>query len=352
VESVGSRVPLEQLVTMEEGSSLHKLRVFAHALLTMRRMLRQRYERVFHIHFSKQGSTFRKMMLARMAMRRGMPVVFHAHSGGYAAFLSGLPKALKDLVCATLQRADRIIVLSSQWRDYYVNECGIDPTKVRVMPNPTRIPRELPNRETRRAIQFLFLGRISNAKGAFDLLQAFSQLRCEEPSAVRLVFAGDGEVEKMREQARSLGDRVRVFAWIDAQRRDELLRESDVFVLPSYAEGMPMSLLEAMAFGMPVITTNVGGIPDVVADKVEGRLIEAGQIATLSRAMQQMLDDRSARLRMGSNARARAEEFDVERYAEKLIALYTEVAEAPVKSARSQSTAAELEGSVSDLLNS
>jgi glycosyltransferase involved in cell wall biosynthesis len=328
VEYAGRHVAIEQLVTMADGSGVRKALVFARALLRMRVLLKQRGARVFHIHFSKRGSTLRKIVLARMAMHRGYPVVLHAHSGAYAAFLDGLPTFMRNAVCDTLRRADRLIVLSSQWRDFYMGACGVDSAKIPVMRNPTRMPRELPQRTGRSAIQFLFLGRISNAKGAFDLLDAFAQLQCADPAQVRLVFAGDGEVERMRALAASFGERVRVFSWIDTEQRDRLLQESDVFVLPSYAEGMPMSLLEAMAFALPAITTAVGGIPDVVSNEVEGVLVEPGRIDSLLRAMQQMLDNPDRRLQLGARARLRAEEFDVQRYAQELVQMYREVLDA------------------------
>jgi glycosyltransferase involved in cell wall biosynthesis len=96
-------------------------------------------------------------------------------------------------------------------------------------------------------------------------------------------------------------------------------------VLPSYLEGLPMSLLEAMAAGLPVITTPVGGIPDVVTDGTEGLLIKPRDAAALARAMATLIEDEAYRLQLGRHARVRAEDFDVSHFASQLTDIYRRV---------------------------
>jgi glycosyltransferase involved in cell wall biosynthesis len=191
-----------------------------------------------------------------------------------------------------------------------------------VLCNPASLPAGVPDRSGRPKIQFLFLGRIGHRKGAFDLLQAFATLPIELRERARLVFAGDGEVDDLREQAQPLGTDVEVHSWIDNKRRDDLLNQSDVFVLPSYHEGVPMALLEAMAHGLPVITTPVGGIPDAVTDGVEGLLVQPGEKEQLARALEVMIEQGGMRQVLGRNARARAERCDVKQYSIQLAAIY------------------------------
>jgi glycosyltransferase involved in cell wall biosynthesis len=142
----------------------------------------------------------------------------------------------------------------------------------------------------------------------------------------RLVLAGDGDVEAVRQLAAPLGDSVRVLSWIDSAERDRLLDASDVFVLPSRAEGMPMALLEAMAAGLPAIVTPVGGIPDALTHGAEGLVVEPGRIDQLSGAMVRMLSDEPERLAAGRRAHARARLFDVHTYAGRLAELYQRIA--------------------------
>ena len=241
-------------------------------------------------------------------------------------FHRGLPAPLRSLVNRTLQQASVLIALSSQWRDFYVQECEVSPSQVVVLPNPVRVPARVPDRAGRTQVQFLHLGRLGERKGGYDLVNAFAALPEALRARARLVLAGDGDVEGMRKLAAPFGDRVRVLSWIDAHERDRLLAESDVFVLPSYAEGVPMSLLEAMAAGLPCITTPVGGIPDVFTHGAEGLLVPPGDAAQLRAAMSIFIGDEPARLAAGRRAYERARAFDVHTYARRLADIYQRIA--------------------------
>ena len=135
-------------------------------------------------------------------------------------------------------------------------------------------------------------------KGTFDLLDAIAKV--PQPmlqDSVRFIVAGNGEVERVREIVERLGlnNCVTVFDWVEPEQRDSLLAESDVFVLPSYFEGMPMSLLEAMSWSMPVITTPVGGIPDFVVEGENGLLVQPGDIDGLSSAFAKLANSADLR---------------------------------------------------------
>ncbi|HEY6125986.1 MAG TPA: glycosyltransferase, partial [Steroidobacteraceae bacterium] len=219
-----------------------------------------------------------------------------------------------------------LIALSSQWRDFYVQECEVSPSQVVVLSNPVRVPARVPDRAGRAQVQFLHLGRLGKRKGGYDLMNAFAALPESLRSRARLVLAGDGDVEGMRKLAEPFGDRVQVLSWIDSNERDRLLAESDVFVLPSYAEGVPMSLLEAMAAGLPCITTPVGGIPDVFTHGAEGMLVSPGDGAQLRTAMSTYIGDETARLAAGKRAYESARAFDVHTYARRLVDIYQRIA--------------------------
>jgi glycosyltransferase involved in cell wall biosynthesis len=238
------------------------------------------------------------------------------------------------MVNRTLQQANLLIALSSQWRDFFIRECELAPSQVTVLANPVRVPARCIERPGRTEVQFLHLGRLGRRKGAYDLVAAFAALPEPLRSRARLVLAGDGDVAQVRELATRLGvgERVRVLAWIDPPQRDKLLAESDVFVLPSFAEGVPMSLLEAMAAGLPSITTAVGGIPDVFTDGAEGVLVTPGNQAQLRDAMARFITDEPLRLAAGKRAFERARAFDVHAYARNLAELYQRIA--PVSEVR------------------
>jgi glycosyltransferase involved in cell wall biosynthesis len=185
----------------------------------------------------------------------------------------------------------------------------------------------VPDRSGRKqVVQFLHLGRLGDRKGGYDLINAFAGLPEALRNRARLVMAGDGDVEGMRKLAAPLGDRVVVHSWIERAERDRLLAQSDVFALPSRAEGVPMALLEAMANGLPSITTPVGGIPDVFRDGQEGLLVTPGNVEQIRAAMAHMITQDDARLAAGRIARERARQFDVHMYARRLADIYQRIA--------------------------
>lgn len=329
VEHAGAEITIRHVATMEDGSRLHKLRVFARALRCVHRSLHAPGPLVVHIHFSVRGSTLRKTLFAWMTLRARRPLILHAHGSTFDEFFNKLPALVQRLLRRTFARADCFLVLSSQWKNFYTRSCGLPMSRVMVLYNPTAVPPEVPKREGRQIVQFLFLGRIGRRKGAFDLLQAFGALPPELRARARIVFAGDGEVDALRERARQYGDSVEVHSWLDSTQRDALLAQSDVFALPSYHEGVPMALLEAMAWQLPVIATNVGGIPDVIGDQCEGFLIAPGDSNALQVAMRSMIENESQRLMLGRHARARAQCFNVGQYTSNLIRIYRRLLATP-----------------------
>jgi glycosyltransferase involved in cell wall biosynthesis len=129
-------------------------------------------------------------------------------------------------------------------------------------------------------------------------------LRASIPG-LRVICAGEGDVEAVAERARGLGlsDAVTFPGWVGGAEKEAWLQSATVFVLPSYAEAMPMALLEAMAAGVPTLSTAVGGIPDVVTDGVNGILIAPGDVAALERQLRRLLEDRKLASRLAAAAR-------------------------------------------------
>lgn len=319
---LANRFAMQHVPTMEDGPLLRKLLVFGRAISALRERCTGTDTLLVHIHFASYGSTLRKLVMARIASGAGHVVILHAHGGGFSDFLARMPRVMQRWIRHALQAADQLLVLSSQWQRFYIDECGVAPEKVTILRNPVRIPASIPARAGRETVRLLYLGRMSESKGTFDVLRALQGLPSELLSRLRLTLAGDGAVAAIKAAASQFNDAVTVHDWVDEATRNALLAEADMFVLPSYQEGIPMSVLEAMAWGLPVITTPVGGIPDVVSHDQEGLLVQPGDIAGLGAAIAALLTDEPRRLAMGARGRTRAKAFDLRDYGSRLADIY------------------------------
>jgi len=173
----------------------------------------------------------------------------------------------------------------------------------------------------------LFLGKICAKKGAWDLLEAAACVKKHIPN-VRVMFAGNGEMNELNTRAAALGieSAVDVRGWIEGRAKMQMMAECAVVVLPSYTEGLPMTVLEAMATGAPIVATKVGGIPDVVEDGVDGLLVEPGDIVGLAHALEQLLASSALRAKLSLAAKSKVvERFTPQRIIPTIEGLYREL---------------------------
>lgn len=188
--------------------------------------------------------------------------------------------------------------------------------------------RFFPSCEPYQGRNILFVGRITKEKGVFDLLLAFIQVKKRFPDAVLTVVGNDGTGGKFvkRMTTLGLGNSVKLVGPLSNQQIPELMRNASLFCLPSYGEGTPVSVMEAMACGLPIVATPVGGIPAIVCHNQTGLLVERGDVQGISQSIELLLENPDERVRLGRAAREFAcEHFDGEKTADRLHSLYQEL---------------------------
>jgi glycosyltransferase involved in cell wall biosynthesis len=146
-----------------------------------------------------------------------------------------------------------------------------------------------------------------------------------EASALRAVLCGPGELPERGRELLAERPGVEWRGWQGEAEKEELLREKAIFVLPSTSEGLPMAVLEAMAWGRAIVATAVGGVPDVLADGVEGLLVPPGDSTALATALTELAADEELRARLGAAARDRARRLNAEEVTGRLEAIYAEL---------------------------
>lgn len=318
------------LATHCDGSAIRKLMIAFGAIIKFAAMLLRGNRFLLHVHVASRASFWRKSAFIIPALWTGRPVLFHLHGAEFREFYDDeCGRFRKKFICYVLDRCARIIVLSETWRSFL---CAVtNNSNVEVVPNPAvefhgRTPRQVINEGV-----LLFLGRLGRRKGIYVLLDALSEVIQSHPG-VTVICGGDGEIEEVRQYAvkLGLGEKVKLAGWVDAAERTRLLESSSIYVLPSFAEGVPMSILEAMSAGLPIIATKVGGIPDVITSGQEGLLVDPGDVKALAEAICTLLGNPGMRSEMADNGRATfRKEFSAEIVMDKLSTIYGELGVIP-----------------------
>lgn len=313
-----------QLVTRGKGGLAAAQAVFAAALARLAAMASAGRVDLVHIHLSVRGSTCRKAIVARASRALSTPYVLQLHGTDYGEFWDDVRPWARREIDTMFRYASGIVVLGDFWAKVVLDRLPDVADRVFVLKNATKAACGGARRQVSGApLRIVFLGQLGRRKGSADVLAAL--LRLKDVDGWTATLAGDGAVEEARELARSSGlsSRVDVPGWLELAARDELLRESDVLVLPSRAENLPMVILEAFAHGVPVVSTPVGAIPEVVEHGRNGLLVAPGDVSALAEALRRFIDDPSLARRMGEAARAdHAKHYDLSSYVERLAAVW------------------------------
>lgn len=327
LEQADSMVEIDHIATLIDGSPIKKSQAFLKALFDLSRNLLLGDVDLVHIHVSERGSAFRQSFTTLISKLFGKPVVMHTHGSEFHEFYNHLPAFLRIVLGWIYRKCDRFIVLSESWKEFYVEALKLKEQNVSVLPNSVRIPDQVPQRGDGHdgKVLFVFFGRIGQRKGAFDLVRSLLHLPERDRARLWLVMAGDGEADQLRDLVSELGldSTVTIKDWISPQEREALSKKACVFVLPSYNEGLPMALLEAMSWGLAVITTPVGGIPGLIKHKENGILVEPGDTYQLASAIRLLIENEALRSDLGRAARESVLPFGADSYWKALTDIYS-----------------------------
>lgn len=293
------RIRFEALDTRGAGSAAGSLSLTARAVGRIWAARLRGDLALVHVNLGDRGSAARKGLVVILARLCGAKVALHLHAAHLTSDYAKAPALVRWLLRKPFQAATCCIVLGRLWQDWLIQTIGIDPARVEVVYNGVPVT---PLARTDAAgrgdgvRRILFLGNLIERKGISDLLHAAALLPADGP-AWQLTAAGGGDLDKYRALAASLGiaDRVVFAGWVDQARARALLAESDLLALPSYDEGLPLVILEALGMGTPVLCTPVGAIPEVLEDGGTAMFATAGDRADLARVLRRMIEDDALR---------------------------------------------------------
>lgn len=272
------------ITTTTDGNYMKKGLKFISALfIFIYHTLKNDYT-ILHIHGASNISFIKKRIFISIARIFNKKIIFHCHGGEFAIFAKSNSKMVKN----TLDKVDLIAALSNKWEHFFRTELGCK--NVIVVENIVAEPKlEKVNKYSCK--EFLFLGNIGEGKGVFDLLDIIVENKEKYKGKLILSIGGNGETERLKNYIKEnkIEDIVIFEGWVSGTKKNRLLSRTDVLILPSYNEGLPITILEAMTYKMPVISTVVGGIPEIV-DDYNGILINPGDKIALGNALDKMLN--------------------------------------------------------------
>ena len=274
---------------------------------------------IIHIHTSEPPSALRKVLFMAVSKMLGKKVIVHFHSFSVDTTIKS---KYQNVYRYLFGKADVVLVLSKYWQDELCRTFGFKDNKIKVLYNPCTT--EVSSKVYPKRKQILYAGTVNARKGYADMIKAFAQIADRYPDW-SIVFAGNGEIEEGKALASQLGiAKQTVFlGWVRGEEKDKAFKEASIFCLPSYAEGFPMGVLDAWAYGLPVITTPVGGIPDIAIDGKNCLLFNPGDVDILAKQMDKMMSSEELRKLVASESNELAKGiFSVEKVIERLGNIY------------------------------
>ena len=312
-----------------------------HHLRRLQEAVRRTSAPIVHIHTCSGFSFFRSVVDMVIARRMGCRVVLHVHGAAFDEFHTGAGPLQRRLIAWSLSRADRVVALSETWRGKLREMAPA--AQLVVIENAVAIPPAVPLRSHDGPCRFLLLARMDEWKGIDDLLAACADLHAagvvpELVLAGPPGTAGDATVIAHKIGACNLEKVVRYVGPVRGEEKASLLRRADVYVQPSHNEGMPISLLEALSYGLPVVATRVGAVAEVITAGVEGVLVPPRRPDLLAITMRDLAGDPARRETMSRAARLCAStRFGLGRLRDDLVSLYDGLCASPSRDGTSLS---------------
>jgi glycosyltransferase involved in cell wall biosynthesis len=282
--------------------------------------------KILHCHTAAGYDFIRTSSFVRLAKVFGKKVIIHSHASRFKDYYMQSGDERKKKICKILNSADVLIVLSESWREWFVG-VGVESSIITVLHNITEYPTVIDNIDSKGIKKnFLFLGEIGPRKGVFDLLEAIALHKDVLRNRMELRIGGNKMEEKLKAFLidNELEDFVFFEGFVTGNRKIELLNWADIYILPSFNEGLPISILEAMSYSMPIISTPVGGIPEVVNDN-NGVLVSPGNCDEIFAALIKYLDNPDLISIHGEESRKKAEAYLPDNVMRDLLVIYTKL---------------------------
>lgn len=263
--------------------------------------------RIVHLQASSYGSFYRKLVLFLTAKYGfGKRTIYHVHGSEFAVFYQKSNRITQWLVRFLIEHTDVVICLSASWKAFFTENFRVRHIEIlgNVIHKPNQPRRDRLRQPVTAPLRVLFLGAIGDRKGIFDLLDVIREHKSTFSGRLELRIGGNGDIDRLTTYIarHNLGDLVHFEGWVSGDDKARLLSESDVYILPSYNEGLPLAILEAMSYQLPIISTPVGGTAEAVIEGVNGFLVPPGDKPALYDRLMRFVTDPELARRLGDES--------------------------------------------------
>lgn len=254
-------------------------------------MLFVRSVKIVHIQSAAFASFERNVFFVKVGKLFGKKVVMHMHCADFESYYN--PSKHKQRIVDTINACDLYLVLSDSWKQYF-ESIGVKSNIIKVLNNTITPPVTKRVKRSTDILNLLYLGVIGQRKGIYDILNALKDNKEMFEGKVVLRIGGNQEEEKLQACINEYGlqGMVKFEGFVSGEKKIECLNWADVYILPSFNEGLPIGILEAMSYRHPIISTPVGGIPEVVKDGVNGIMVTPGNVQEIAKAISAFVGDK------------------------------------------------------------
>ena len=320
-ETYNKRINLKYVATSTGGSKFRRTRKMLSGYMKIIVCMTRKDVDIVHIHMAEKGSVYRKGLVIKLAKLFKIKTVVQMHAGPIMSWYNTLGDKQKKKVKLILNSPDRLLALGDYWKEQL---CEIVPdNKINVLYNGTDCSAD--NRYNSGGNYITFMGMITKRKGAYDLIDAIKLIDKDLPPKIKIVLCGFDEENQAQEYAKGLNlAHEMVFpGWIDKEKKNEILQNTCISVLPSYFEGLSMTVIESIAFGIPIVTTNISTMSEIVGDSIH--LVNPGDINDLSETIKGLVSNKSKRLEQSCYLYERAKKiFSIEKNIDETLRIYND----------------------------
>ena len=324
-EKFNKNVQLKYIPTSVTGSLIKRMLFSFFAIIRVLIFTIFNNYEILHVHMSERGSVFRKNIIMKISKIRNAKIIIHMHGAEFEKWFKLLKPSKQNKVIEILNSCDKILILGNYW-EKFIGSLMKDKSKIVILYNSVYVPNKYYYNEKSKKV--LFLGLIGKRKGIYDLLNSVLYINKNEKFIGEICLYGPDDTEEGIDnliEKEGLQNYVKYCGWLSNEEKEKVFKETSINILPSYNEGLPMTILETMAYGIPNISTSVAAIPEAI-NETNGMLVEPGNIEELAKKLNSLLKDTSKRKEMSYNAyKITKEKFSIDNHIKKLLDVYQQL---------------------------